>query len=48
MFHQDGNNDVDQDKLGHQDEADEVNGGQDGTGTAVFDAVGTIIAFFFP
>lgn len=44
MLHQDGNNDVDEHKLGHEHEDHEVDGGDDGADAAVGHAVVRIVA----
>jgi hypothetical protein len=35
MFHEDSHDDIDEDKLGHQHEDDEENGGNEGTDAAI-------------
>lgn len=44
MFHENGDDDVDQDELGHQDEDDEKDGSDDAGHAAVLDAIGRVIA----
>ncbi len=46
MFHEDGDDDVDQDELGHQDEDDEKDGGDDSWDATIFDTIGGSIAIF--
>jgi hypothetical protein len=44
MFHEHGNNDIDKDKLGHQNKDDEENWSNDWTDAAIHNAVVGIIA----
>ena len=44
MFHENGDDDIDQDKLGHQDENDEKNRGDDARHATILDAIGRRIA----
>ena len=45
MFHEDSDDDVDQDELGHQDEDDEKDGGDDSRDAAILDTISGSIAF---